>query len=109
MRWRRRSGTITYKEMLNKLKARYKPTQNKTLANFEFHKLRQEPMETFDTWVNRVKHEARSCDFKCTSPTCTVQDCAQLDSRGKRMSKADVCITVLLFYKFILQYKGNNK
>ena len=44
--------TITYKDMLAKLKARYKPSQNKTLANFEFHKLRQESMETFDTWVN---------------------------------------------------------
>ena len=65
---------ITYSTTVDRLKARYLPTQNKTLRNFEFHKLRQQPLETFDVWVNRVKEEAKFCNFSCTSATCTVGD-----------------------------------
>ena len=67
-------STITFKDTIKKLKERYKPTQNMTLANFEFKKLHQNTTETFDAFVNRVKHEAAFCDFACESDTCTVRD-----------------------------------
>ena len=66
--------TITFTEMATKLKTRYEGNRNKTLANFEFHKLKQTEEESFDTYVLRIKHEASACDIKCTSATCTVQD-----------------------------------
>ena len=64
---------MSFDGMVAKLKARYLPTQNKTLANFEFRKLRQRPLETHDGFMNRVKHEANFCDFSC-GPACTVRD-----------------------------------
>ena len=67
-------ATITFTDTIKKLKDRYKPTRNLTLANYEFKKLRQKPLEMFDTFVNRVKQDATYCDFKCTSNTCTVKD-----------------------------------
>ena len=66
-------ATITFNDTVIKLKARYKPSQNTTLSNYEFHKLKQQAMETFDTFVNRVKHEADNCNFSC-GDTCTVKD-----------------------------------
>ena len=45
-----------------------------TLANYEFHKLRQRPLETFDSFVNRVKREANYCEFKCANANCMVRD-----------------------------------
>ena len=66
-------STITYDDAIKKLKDRYKPTQNKILANYEFHRLSQRPTETFDGFCNRVKQEAKSCDFVC-GDTCTVRD-----------------------------------
>ena len=65
---------ITFKDTVKKLKDRYQPTQNKTLANYEFHKLKQQSHESFDVFVNRVKQEANSCEFTCASGTCTVKD-----------------------------------
>ena len=64
---------ISFADTVTKLKARYKPSRNQTLANFEFHKLQQRPTESFDEFVNRVKHEAASCDFSCENPTCSVR------------------------------------
>ena len=58
-------ANISFADTVTKLKARYKPSRNQTLANFEFHKLQQRPTESFDEFVNRVKHEAASCDFSC--------------------------------------------
>ena len=66
-------STITFTQTIAKLKARYLPTRNTTLANYQFHRLRQEDMETFDIFVNRVKQEASNCSFKCND-ACTVQD-----------------------------------
>ena len=65
-------STLTFDAMVTKLKERYKPSQNTTLNNYNFHRLKQQPLESFDAWVNRVKHEANSCDFSC-GPTCTVK------------------------------------
>ena len=49
-------STITFTNAVTKLKARYKPTQNLTLANFEFKNIRQGSTESFDSFVNWVKH-----------------------------------------------------
>ena len=65
--------TITYTDTVTKLKARYKPTQNTTLANYNFHRMRQGDIESYDMFVNRVKDEAASCNFKC-GDACTVAD-----------------------------------
>ena len=70
----RERSTISFTDTVKKLKDRYQPTQNKTLANYQFHKLKQQPHETFDVFVNRVKQEANSCEFTCTSDTCTVKE-----------------------------------
>ena len=67
-------ATISFADTVKKLKERYQPTRNLTLANYEFKKLRQKPVETFDTFVKRVKQEATFCDFSCTNPACTVKD-----------------------------------
>ena len=66
-------SNISFTRMVEALKQRYKPTKNTTLSNFEFHKLEQKETESFDLFVNRVKHEAASCEFKC-GDNCTVQD-----------------------------------
>ena len=50
------------------------PTQNKTLANYEFHRLVQIKDESFHLYVNRVKHESKFCNFSCAAATCTVSD-----------------------------------
>jgi len=55
------------------MKARYKPTQNVTLAHYEFRKLTQQPLESYDAFINRVKHEANYCQFQCNG-NCTVQN-----------------------------------
>ena len=66
-------STITFDQMVAKLKARYKPTQNLTLTHYEFRKLEQQPLETFDAFFNRVKHDASYCQFQCNM-NCTVKD-----------------------------------
>ena len=65
-------STITFTTMVQRLQARYKPTRNLTLANYEFHKLKQHENEGFDMYVNRVKHEANNCNFVCSNENCTV-------------------------------------
>ena len=67
-------STITFAEMVKKVSDRYKPTQNTTLTNFEFHKLKQNEGERFDDFLNRVKQEAHNCHFSCASPTCDVME-----------------------------------
>ena len=64
---------ITFDQLVAKMKARYKPTQNVTLAHYEFRKLTQQPLESFDAFINRVKHEANYCQFQCNGD-CTVQN-----------------------------------
>ena len=66
-------STITFDATVTKLKARYKPSQNTTLAHYEFHKLKQQSLESYDAFFNRVKHEASFCQFTC-GPACTVKD-----------------------------------
>ena len=67
-------GTILFKDVLKRLKTHFEAGRNKTLADFNFHKLRQKHGESIDAFVIRVKREAMSCDFKCQHDDCTVQD-----------------------------------
>ena len=57
--------TLTFDEFMKKMSERYQPTKNTTLIHFEFHQLRQEDGERFDTFANRVKQSADNCDFFC--------------------------------------------
>ena len=66
-------ATITYEEMVKQLKTHFEGGRNKTLANFEFHKLAQKSGESFDAFVTRVRKEASQCDFKCAQEQCNVQ------------------------------------
>ena len=66
--------TIGFNAMVTLLNSRYLPTKNSTVRNFQFHSLKQEDGEAFDTFVNRVKHEAAACAFKCSHADCTVAD-----------------------------------
>ena len=50
--------TITFDEMVNTLKTHYDGGRNKTLSNFEFHKLIQDQEESFDKFIIHVKREA---------------------------------------------------
>ena len=58
--------------MVAVLKSCYRTTRNHSLANCEFHKLRQKSNESFDSFVNKVKHEAKNCQFSCEHENCTV-------------------------------------
>ena len=66
-------STISFDDTVKKLKERYKPTQNTTMNNFQFYRLRQGDLEAYDTYVNRVKQDAAGCSFKCND-ACTVRD-----------------------------------
>jgi len=49
--------TMTFDNMVTKLKTRYKGGSNTTLANFKFHKLTQNPSEGFDSFSIREKQK----------------------------------------------------
>ena len=65
---------LKFKDLVKKMKTRYEPTRNYTLANYDFHHMKQNTDESFDTYVHRVKQEAKGCQFSCESPTCTIPD-----------------------------------
>ena len=65
-------ANITFTTMVQRLQERYRPTRNHLLSNYEFHKLHQLNDESFDTFVNRVKHEAQNCQFSCESANISV-------------------------------------
>ena len=64
---------MTYNTLITTLKDHFEGSRNKTLANFEFHKLYQAPAESLDVVVTRVKKDSELCDFKCASGTCNVR------------------------------------
>ena len=69
-----RRSTLTFDEMVAAMTVRYQPTKNTTLIHYEFHQLRQEPGERFDTFVNRVKRHAENCEFVCLHENCQVRE-----------------------------------
>ena len=58
---------------VKKLQAYYKPTENLTLKNFQFRALSQEKSETFIAFCNRVEKEAKHCEFRCESASCSAE------------------------------------
>ena len=66
-------STITYEDMVTQLKTYFDGGRNKTLANFEFHKISQKDGESLDAFVTRVKMEASKCDFSCAHNDCSVR------------------------------------
>lgn len=67
-------SSLKFSELVRLLKNRYKPTRNYTLFNYEFHRICQHSDKIFDTFVHRLKHEAKSCKFACSSQTCNIPD-----------------------------------
>ena len=65
---------IKFTDLVTKMTTRYTPNTNKVRNHYVFHRLQQNPSESFDDYVHRVKSSAAQCDFKCTSDTCTVPD-----------------------------------
>jgi len=50
--------TITFTDMITRIKERCCHLRNTALANFDHHKLEQKEDESFDIFVNRMKKEA---------------------------------------------------
>ena len=65
-------NTMTFSMMVTEFKNCYTPTRNYSLANYEFHMLRQKSNESSDSFVKKAKHEAKNCQFSCEHENCTV-------------------------------------
>ena len=63
---------ISFTSLVDKMKTGYTPNTNKVRNHYLFHRLKQTPSESFDDFVHKVRTNATLCDFKCTSPNCTV-------------------------------------
>ena len=53
----------TWAAFLTKMRTYYKPTENTTLRNFEFHSLTQLPAITFSAFSNLIEKEGKTCTF----------------------------------------------
>ena len=67
-------STITYEDMVTQLKAHFDGGWNKTLINFEFHKISQKHGESLDAFVTRFKVEASKFDFSCAHNDYSVRE-----------------------------------
>ena len=67
-------GKMSFDELAVKLHQRYKPTQNQTMAHYKFHHLSQGLDQSFDSFVNEIKKQAKNCAFTCKRKDCTVAD-----------------------------------
>ena len=65
---------MSFDELVGRLRNRYKPTQNQTMAHYKFHRLSQGIDQSFDSFVNEVKKQAKSCAFTCKGKDCSVAD-----------------------------------
>ena len=65
---------MPFTDMVTLFTDRFKQSTNLSLANFCFRQLTEDETESFDAYTIRVKREAKNCDFKCQSLTCTVID-----------------------------------
>ena len=66
--------SMTFDSLVEGLGERYKPTQNETMSHYKFHRLRQNIDQSFDSFVNDVKSQAKNYSFKCASDECAVPD-----------------------------------
>ena len=64
----------SFDDIINPLWDRYKPNTNQTMSHYKFHRLQQSTSQSFDSFVNAVKNEAKNCNFKCQSETCNVSE-----------------------------------
>ena len=72
--------TCSWEDFLIKMRAYYKPTENRILRNFEFRQLTQQPRETFNAFCTRVEAEGKNCHFcECTGNDCTAEEYAMRD------------------------------
>lgn len=69
----------TWENFKTKMKEYYKPSENPTLKNYKFREMMQGNNETFPGYCNRVKREAKHCNFKCAHADCTAEDTAIRD------------------------------
>ena len=60
--------------MVQRLRNRYRLTQNQVLLHYQFHGLRQEPGEKIDSFINKVRQHAGKCFFKYTNPYSTEKE-----------------------------------
>ena len=60
--------------MMQRLCNRNRRTQNQVLLHDQFHSLHQEHGEKIDSFINKVRHHADKCFFKCTKPYCTEKE-----------------------------------
>lgn len=67
-------NNLKFTDLVTKMKTRYEPTRNYTLANHQFHRLSQRPEESFDNFSHRLRHEAKSCKFSCDSAGCNISE-----------------------------------
>ena len=64
----------SFDDIINCLHDRYKPNTNQTISHYKFHRLQQSTSQSFDSFVNAMKNEARNCNFKCQSDICNVSE-----------------------------------
>ena len=69
----------TWNIFVSEIQEFYKPTENKTLKNFQFRSLTQGTEQAFTAFCNRVDKEAKHCEFKCGHNDCTAEDTAIRD------------------------------
>ena len=62
----------SFDNIINRLHDRFKPSTNKTISHYKFHRLQQSTSQLFDSFANAVKNKAKNCNFKCQSDTCNV-------------------------------------
>ena len=66
-------SVMTFTEVCNRLRERFRLSSNTTLSNFNFRKILQKEDETFDHFVMRVRDAAAGCSFRCGN-NCDVVD-----------------------------------
>ena len=70
----------SWSHYLTKMREYYRPTENTTLRNYEFHQIVQGDTETFSAFCNRVEKEGRTCYFcdneheNCNAPEVAIRD-----------------------------------
>ena len=66
--------SMSFNSLVERQRERYKPTQNETMSHYKFHRLKQNIDQSFDSFVNEVKSQAKNCSFKCANDECTVSN-----------------------------------
>ena len=82
--------TVAFTTMVNHLKKHYRPMQNHTISNYELHKLLQTHTESFNTILNRVKHDAKNCQFSCEIDACNVPAIMMRDQINVSTSNVEI-------------------